>query len=559
MGSRISAFESIANPSLSPSFPSTSNARVHDSPRSPPYAARKPMPASPSPSPPNLGRKTSLIDLKDWIVDDGPSSPHTNGYKHYGGMTNGDDNGRTPTQQGFETRTKLVAPLINLESPPRPNQKFSPTIAAKAPPLPPRKPSYTSLKSVASVGSSTGQPYRSDSLTVDHTYPPFKLDTDLCTRNSSGHAPASSISSFHSVSLSSDTDPSTPGSASSNHIATFPIDREREQQFGSEADSASLAESYEEVSTPSVTASPATERITSLDWEKAMAKRKAVPPRLPQRPSLTSLSSASSVSTALRSPPSKRQSSSSSSPGSPGFRASGSSLSSFSTVATGGQVRRAPPPPPSRSSDRSSIQSLSSTYSHSSQGHRPLSNLHLKTKRPTPVPAAARVRYESVFNTNIVQVRRAQKEKAKQRPALLGPTEAKNASRRAAGWRGLSVDLITGAEDVPATPDAKEEEEVSTVMEGTDCLEGHLVKTIWRRSRLDRRRLGEIWHECDPNGTGSLNRDSFVKGMWRIDEELRRAQTQALKSTSSTSLGSLRGRGALFKPPIPNKPRPILR
>jgi hypothetical protein len=29
---------------------------------------------------------------------------------------------------------------------------------------------------------------------------------------------------------------------------------------------------------------------------------------------------------------------------------------------------------------------------------------------------------------------------------------------------------------------------------------------------------------CDPDGTGSLDRDAFVRGMARIDEELRRTQ-----------------------------------
>jgi hypothetical protein len=39
-----------------------------------PYVPRKPRIKSPSPSPPNLGCTTSIIDLKDWIVDDGPKS-----------------------------------------------------------------------------------------------------------------------------------------------------------------------------------------------------------------------------------------------------------------------------------------------------------------------------------------------------------------------------------------------------------------------------------------------------------------------------------------------------
>lgn len=40
-------------------------------------------------------------------------------------------------------------------------------------------------------------------------------------------------------------------------------------------------------------------------------------------------------------------------------------------------------------------------------------------------------------------------------------------------------------------------------------------------------------NECDPTQSGSLDMDSFVKGMWRIDEELRRAQSQLLKSATS--------------------------
>ena len=33
-----------------------------------------------------------------------------------------------------------------------------------------------------------------------------------------------------------------------------------------------------------------------------------------------------------------------------------------------------------------------------------------------------------------------------------------------------------------------------------------------------------FWNECDPDSTGSLDRDAFVHGMVRIDEELRKTQ-----------------------------------
>ncbi|KAG6877578.1 hypothetical protein C0992_009661 [Termitomyces sp. T32_za158] len=311
--SRIDAFEALSS--------SSSPSRRLSRPSSPP---------------------ASLIDLHDWVLDDG------------------------------------------LPAPPLP----------PPPPLPPRKPSLDT-----------------------HTYPPLTPDpAPLSPR----HAAASSISSFQSVSLD---DP----------------------------DSASLAESSEQASTPSILALPP-------------------PPRLP--------------------------------------------------------ARRAPPPPPPPPTDRPSTSSPS----------------HLKVKRPTPVPHAARLRYDAVFDANVRQHRRADAQKAVQRPALLSPEQARGTHRRAAGWRGLSVDLITAAQDAPADDDA---------VGPSDKLEGRFVKPIWRRSRLGRKTLAEIWNECDPLRTGSLTRDQFAKGMWRIDEELRRAQVQALKPASLRSP---------FKPPPPvPKNKPILR
>lgn len=91
---------------------------------------------------------------------------------------------------------------------------------------------------------------------------------------------------------------------------------------------------------------------------------------------------------------------------------------------------------------------------------------------------------------NVVQLRKAEKLKRDGKPMMLSPTEAKR-TRQAAGWRGLSVDLITGGQDTPASPSA--EDDVDGVVDGSEQLEGHIVKTIWRRSRLDRRRLRDIW------------------------------------------------------------------
>ncbi|KAG6916654.1 hypothetical protein DXG01_005940 [Tephrocybe rancida] len=547
--SRISAFESLNTPPkypstlASPSFPPKPYIRKSPpSPRSPPLVKTA---SSPSPSPPNLGRKTSLIDLKDWVVDDGPSPTYTGRFTAFGDVTDG----ATPTQHEFDVKRQLVAPLINLESPPRPKRSKP---SGSAPPLPPRKPSYTSLKSVASSTSSHGSPrvpQRLDSLTVDHTYPPLQIDADSRSR----HAPCSSISSFHSVSLSSDTDPGTPASSSTAFTVPDP-----EHEHDTTSDAASLGESYEEVSTPSI-ASPTTERIISLDWEKAMARRKQrQPPKLPQRPSPTSSLSSNAIHphSALKSPPPKRPSSSSSIVGSPGYRASISSISSSSTLVSTTNnhshtiPRKPPPPPPDRSSDRSSIQSHSS-HSHSSHSHSTTTtNTNtplLKGKRPTPVPLSARARYDSVFDSNVRQKRKAEKAKDRERPALLSPAEARGASRRAVGWRGLSVDLITGGhEGVPKDDGEQEEEDESGAVGPNERLEGHLIKTIWRRSRLGRRVLGAIWNECDPDGTGALTRDQFARGMWRVDEELRRAQILALKSNGARP------------PPVPRR-KPILR
>ncbi|GAA5904072.1 uncharacterized protein JCM6883_002073 [Sporobolomyces salmoneus] len=54
-------------------------------------------------------------------------------------------------------------------------------------------------------------------------------------------------------------------------------------------------------------------------------------------------------------------------------------------------------------------------------------------------------------------------------------------------------------------------------------LEGELVRMIWERSRLPRDVLREVWNEISPN-SGSLEVEGFVRGMWLIDEELRRRQ-----------------------------------
>jgi len=103
--------------------------------------------------------------------------------------------------------------------------------------------------------------------------------------------------------------------------------------------------------------------------------------------------------------------------------------------------------------------------------------------------------------------------------------------RKAAGWRGLSVDLITHPEENALVPndtgnrslesmDSNEPDDVKP----DDRLDGYTVKRIWTCSKLESSKLRDIWGDCDPDHTGFLDLDAFVKGMWRIDEELRRAR-----------------------------------
>ncbi|EKM55268.1 uncharacterized protein PHACADRAFT_255764 [Phanerochaete carnosa HHB-10118-sp] len=345
-----------------------------------------------------------------------------------------------------------------------------------------------------------------DSLTVDQYPPVKKLGIAIPTRgNGSGHAPASSISSFHSVSLSSDggADLQTPGSVS-NFVATYPIDREdRETENCRERDSASLDESFENVSSSSIT-SPSVSSV-STDWAEYV-RRPSEPPKLPKRPTPgPSSSSTSSPATPMISVP-----------------------YAVRPIAS----KPAPPPPPSRTrpphppSNRSSLNSTSASSDRSSIISQATSRTSVSSYRPSappklvipstspqvlrsaPAPPTAKRRYEIVFDNNILAQRRA---------AVLSPPMGRK-SRQAAGWRGLSVDLITNPQENRA------QETVDEEVGPEERLNGQVVVTIWKCSRLERGKLRDIWKECDPGGTGSLDREAFVKGMWRIDEELRKSQ-----------------------------------
>ncbi|GAA5878246.1 hypothetical protein JCM16303_002701 [Sporobolomyces ruberrimus] len=59
--------------------------------------------------------------------------------------------------------------------------------------------------------------------------------------------------------------------------------------------------------------------------------------------------------------------------------------------------------------------------------------------------------------------------------------------------------------------------------EDDEVIEGELVRMIWERSRLSREVLRGVWNEISPK-SAQLDKDKFVRGMWIIDEELRRRQ-----------------------------------
>ena len=503
--SRIQAFEALScsmsttAPSLStPTADSRTSSNLLESPISPTASTFHPIapfvaPASssrsrsPSPSTPSLVSRVSLIDLKDWIVEDGPVEPPSASRRSLTPSIG--KSSRTPSPSRKPTpaygASNSLTPLINFESPPKPR-----------PPLPPRKPSNTgdrgSTQRSVSAGSETSAtlrpPGHSDALTIEHTYPPgaHKFGTGRM-----GHAPASSISSFHSVSLSSDgshVEIHSPKISPKPPSFTFEADGS-----ATDIDTASIAESFENVSAPSA-ASPSA--AIHFDWEQGINKSKTFPkleppclrnrpaPPIPLARSVSASSSSTATSTKTRRPPPPPP------PYQPRSRPSSSRVSVVSTSAS--------------TSDRSSIRSNATTTSRTSISTRNSTQFGGSVKsspllRPTPVPPAARTRYEFLFDS-AVQGRRKAEKRAKKTKLLSPPPLSAKKGRQAAGWRGFSVDLITHPEDHPVSSSAKgpegsgsEEEEESSSVAPEEKLNGRVVKYIWSASRLDRQMLRSIW------------------------------------------------------------------
>ena len=509
-------------------------------------------------STPSIGRKSSLLDLNDWVVEESPNVSST-GTGPIGAAPHrwqpppspsasqntrpllpprGDMSGR-PTNTRSPAST--VAPLIQLEDITLPKSK-------SAPPIPPKRfPSNKPTNSTSlGLGRSAGQnassvsptpsilslPKRTDSLTVEpqHIYPP-SLKLDIAQNGRGRHAPASSVSSFHSVSLSDGGDTGTPGSLT-NFVFTYPMDMNvtgntsgsgnNGSTHGGGDDSGSLDESFENVSAISDSHS------YDFAFGSLPPSKPQIPPRLPDRPkksrSNASMNATSTSQAAISSPPR--------SPVPPLTR-----IPSTSSTSSGRRMQPPPLPnrnlpitsrtttssrasPPSTSaSDRSSILSTATTATSYTSGsaHTPtivstaISNLNPsanKFARQPPIPASAKHRYERVFYANIEARKKAKLERSqKQIPGLLGvpgtgtttPTSIKKA-RKAAGWRGLSVDFITNPDEnfpslPPSQPGSRRGSIESADSAGGDRLEGVVVRRIWMCSNLDREKLRSIW--CD--------------------------------------------------------------
>ena len=304
----------------------------------------------------------------------------------------------------------------------------------KPPPLPPRKPSLASLKNANSaVGlrpgisspplplAGTGRS-ASDSLDVHgYSYP----STGDRRAGAKGHQHAASTSSFQSVSLESDN--GTPDRDIDNHSLDGSLE--------------SVPSSFSMPTDTSPSNSPPSDNVGFFSAAK---------PKLPPRPPKVKSPSPSSPVAA----PARR-------PAPPPPLKLKSSNSSLNVAATPVLL-----PSQQIAHWRDNASTSSSSTRTSSKPSTPTT---VATRRPTPVPAAARARYDAVFERNLavqqtVAARRAQR------------------NRRQEGWRGLSIDWNDGSGS-------------SGAGDGSDArLRRHIVKTIWSWSRLPDDKLKEIWY-----------------------------------------------------------------
>lgn len=72
-----------------------------------------------------------------------------------------------------------------------------------------------------------------------------------------------------------------------------------------------------------------------------------------------------------------------------------------------------------------------------------------------------------------------------------------------------------------------------------DCVCNLIVRDIWKRSKLPFYILAEVWELVDRTGSGSLDRQEFVVGMWLIDQRLKGRKLPI--KVSESVWGSVRG------------------
>jgi len=102
-----------------------------------------------------------------------------------------------------------------------------------------------------------------------------------------------------------------------------------------------------------------------------------------------------------------------------------------------------------------------------------------------------------LFVATVISRRKA--EKAVKQAALKSPPPSPaRKSRQAAGWRGISVDLITNPEDHPILSSKADNDESDdaeqTPVGPEERLSGRIVKLVWSASKLDRQKLRDIWY-----------------------------------------------------------------
>lgn len=359
-----------------------------------------------SSSPPILGRKSSLIDFSELSASPKPLNNLL----------------LPPNETGSTSSSSSI--LDTFQKP-----QLAPRLSSVIPPLPPRRLSQNSLRSSPPSKVITTPPTRSSPISIAsskliHSESLLNLRDPMhqasnSSKSSGRHLPASSISSFQSVSLSS---------------------------TGTGTTEDSLDGSYEAVSSTVATSLVGPESPISL------------PDTLASKKSTVSLEKSNLNNTTL--------------------------IRSSSSLAR----RKPPPPPPPKPA------------ALIREAHQPSSKPSIKSSlsRSVPIPINFQRRYNALFDYH---------------------ASLSQKGHSTSGWRGSSLDLLTGI-DIDDLHD----------LQRSAKLDGCLVKSIWLCSKLPKPQLREIWNECDPNRTGSLDRESFTLGMWRIDEALRVAQQSRVLS-----------------------------